>query len=165
MKICNVQIRIGGRYKPPGDTSTDDPPLHLKIEADTPEQLMAAEEHVRGIMGPMVEHAAPDSGPPLLGPPGAALPDAPSATSPAAPGLAPNPGVPQTFTALIDVGVPPESAYGVRGKLLGPKGSYLKHIQEQTGVKVQHAGKGSGNLTEDGKEKECGLSLALHAPR
>ena len=51
---CNVSVRIGGRYKPPGDTSTDDQPLHLKVEADTPEDLVAAEEMIREMMGPNV---------------------------------------------------------------------------------------------------------------
>ena len=41
------------------------------------------------------------------------------------------------FTAVLEVGVDPQFGYAVRGKLLGPKGAYLKHIQEQTGVKVQ----------------------------
>ena len=39
----------------------------------------------------------------------------------------------------------------MRGKLLGPKGSYLKHIQDQTGIRIQLAGKGSGNMTNNGQ--------------
>ena len=98
--------------------------------------------------------AAPPAAPPL------------SAVAPASwSGAGPPPtSAPPMNTCLIEVGVPPEHAYAVRGKLLGPKGSYLKHIQDTTGVRVQLAGKGSGNHDkETGVEAPHGLSLSLNA--
>ena len=55
----------------------------------------------------------------------------------------------------------PRLACQVRGKLLGPKGSYLKHIQDQTGIRIQLAGKGSGNMTSEGVELDAPLQLVL----
>jgi hypothetical protein len=60
--------------------------------------------------------------------------------------------------------VDPAAGYQIRGKLLGPKGSYLKHIQETTGTRVQLSGFGSGNMTPEGREADHPLSLSLNAP-
>merc|ERR1740130_1275991 len=62
---------------------------------------------------------------------------------------------------VIEVGLDPAAGYQVRGKLLGPKGAYLKHIQDQTGIRIQLAGKGSGNMTSDGVELDAPLQLVL----
>ena len=51
------------------------------------------------------------------------------------------------------------------GKVLGPKGAYVKHIQEQTGVRVSIAGRGSGQLQpKSGVEANHPLSISLNAP-
>lgn len=36
------------------------------------------------------------------------------------------------------------AAFPLRSKLIGPQGSYIKHIQTQTGARVQIKGHGSG---------------------
>lgn len=43
-----------------------------------------------------------------------------------------------------DVNIPTVHASFLRGKLLGPQGSFLKHIHSTTGCRVQLRGKGSG---------------------
>lgn len=48
-------------------------------------------------------------------------------------------------------------AFTIRGKILGPQGSFLKHIQTQTGCKVHLRGRGSGYV-ELGEE----VSEELH---
>ncbi len=47
------------------------------------------------------------------------------------------------------------TSFAIRGKLLGPQGSFLKHIQTQSSCKVHLRGKGSGYLesTSDPEEK------------
>ena len=160
---CNVSVRIGGKYKPPGDTSTEEQPLHLRIEAANPDDLKKAEDMIREMMGPVVVpeyEGGPPPGPAI----GAALPMAPSEGGLPQPVNVLASNAPPMFTAVLEVGVDPQFGYAVRGKLLGPKGAYLKHIQEQTGVKVQLAGKGSGNTGPDGTEGAMNLSLALNAP-
>ncbi|EOD34647.1 hypothetical protein EMIHUDRAFT_228400 [Emiliania huxleyi CCMP1516] len=52
-----ASIVIRGRYKPPGDTSTDERPLHLHLEADTQEAIERAEAILRELMGPPPEPA------------------------------------------------------------------------------------------------------------
>ncbi|KAL1519612.1 hypothetical protein AB1Y20_023125 [Prymnesium parvum] len=165
----NASVLVRGRYKPPGDSSTTERALHLHIEARTQEELDRAVEMVYSIMG----------GPPP--PPGGALPpqlpaDGPTAAlegatplpslNTLAPLLVPassGPQKPPLIRHTIDVGLDSNAGYQIRGKLLGPKGSYLKHIQDQTGVRVQLAGKGSGNLLPDGTEGGQPLHLVLNA--
>ena len=161
-------IKIGGRYQPPGDTSSEERPLHLHIDAKSQESLDAAEAMIRDIMGPAppsAEDAFGGAAPPLAPPPPPQLfipgqPPPPPRVAAGAP-AAPPPSSPSGHTCRLEVGVGPEAGYQVRGKLLGPKGSYLKHIQEQTGVRVQLSGAGSGNVTVAGAEADHPLSLSL----
>ena len=49
----------------------------------------------------------------------------------------PMPETPVSLRETLEVGLDPAAGYQVRGKLLGPKGAYLKHIQDQTGIRIQ----------------------------
>jgi KH-domain type I len=49
----------------------------------------------------------------------------------------------QVLTAKLYVGIEPDHPYQVIGKVLGAKGSYLKHIAQQSNAKVYLRGKGS----------------------
>jgi hypothetical protein len=147
--------------------------------------LGKAEQMVRSIMGPMPEPgAAAASAPPAAAGSGmglaaldgtAAPPMSRVATAveeasrevievgldPAAGyqvrlALASAPTPPPTLTSTSN---PNPNPYQVRGKLLGPKGAYLKHIQDQTGIRIQLAGKGSGNMTSEGAGLGLGLGL------
>lgn len=159
MEATNVSILLRGTYKPPGSTS-EERAIHLHLEAATEEELGKAEQMVRSIMGPMPE-------------PGAAAASAPPAAAGSGMGLAALDGtaappmsrvataVEEASREVIEVGLDPAAGYQVRGKLLGPKGAYLKHIQDQTGIRIQLAGKGSGNMTSEGVELDAPLQLVL----
>ena len=170
-------ILIRGRYKPPGDTSTDERPLHLHLQAKSQEDLDKAEAMIREVMGPPAE--APPIGAEQMPPPPNS--EGRHVAGTFVPGLPPPPSQLSSLpphdsgagaasatsnaghTCRLEVDVEPAMAYQVRGKLLGPKGSYLKHIQEQSGARVQLSGKGSNNHTAEGKEAEHALSLDLNA--
>lgn len=139
MKATGVSILIRGRYKPPGDSSTDEKPLHLHLEARTEEDMDRAESAIREIMGPPAP-AATDVEPSQLlppPPPSTFIPGQPTPSSSSQPRAPASSSAAPLFTCLLEAGVDPAAGYQVRGKLLGPKGSYLKHIQDQTGVRVQ----------------------------
>lgn len=42
----------------------------------------------------------------------------------------------------VDIGVTPH--FNLRAKIVGPNGAFVKHIQQETGCRVQLKGKGSG---------------------
>lgn len=136
-KATGASILIRGRYRPPGDTSTEERPLHLHLEARSQEELDAAEAIIREIMGPMapLTEETVVAPLPLPPPPSTFVPGQPIPVSrPTGP---PPSNAPLMHTCTLEVGVDQAAGYQVRGKLLGPKGSYLKHIQDQTGVRVQ----------------------------
>lgn len=100
-KACSVAILIRGRYKPPGDTSTDDRPLHLHVQAQSQEALDRAEAMIRDLMGPMPSAGGmPGSGagtgpaPPPPPPGSAAMPGAAMPGLPPAPSSLPNASAP-----------------------------------------------------------------------
>ena len=136
-KATGATILIRGRYRPPGDTSTDERPLHLHVEARSQEALDEAEKMISDIMGPVLQPSTeitPDQ--PLSSPPPPQV-YTPGAPIPQSRPSIPHSSAPSVHTCTLEVGVDAAAGYQVRGKLLGPKGSYLKHIQEQTGARVQ----------------------------
>ena len=146
-----ASIVIRGRYKPPGDTSTDERPLHLHLEADTQEAIERAEAILRELMGPPPEPAPGYSnGGGTCDPAAAAaaaLAGSAATVGGAASGAAggePGSGV---LHCDVDVGLDVTcTGYQLRGKLLGPRGAYLKHIQERSGCRVQLSGKGCSTV-------------------
>lgn len=63
--------------------------------------------------------------------------------------------------AFLDVDFDRISAFSLRGKILGPQGSFLKHIQTQTNCKIHLRGKGSGYV-ELGSKEEAPEGLHLY---
>lgn len=55
----------------------------------------------------------------------------------------------------VFIGLDPvrHSIYALRGKILGPQGTYLKHIQTQTNCRVNLRGAGSGYVDLGAKEE------------
>lgn len=53
--------------------------------------------------------------------------------------------------------------FNLRGKLVGPNGSYIKHINHETGVRIQLKGRGSGFFEADGKEGPMMMFMHLTA--
>jgi hypothetical protein len=44
----------------------------------------------------------------------------------------------------VFVGIEPDRSFNARAKIVGPQGLFVKHIQQETGAKVQLKGRGSG---------------------
>lgn len=53
-------------------------------------------------------------------------------------------------------------AFTIRGKVLGPQGTFLKHIQTQTGCKVHLRGKGSGYVDLGASEQDINDPMHLY---
>lgn len=53
-------------------------------------------------------------------------------------------------------------AFAIRGKVLGPQGSFLKHIQTQTGCKIHLRGKGSGYVELGATDQDINDPLHLY---
>lgn len=53
-------------------------------------------------------------------------------------------------------------AFNLRGKIVGPSGAYVKHIQQETGARVQIRGRGSNFLEPNtGKELDEPMHLFI----
>ncbi|KAG8465607.1 hypothetical protein KFE25_002914 [Diacronema lutheri] len=121
-QATGTTVSIRGRYKPPGDSSTDERPLYLLLSAPTVDALDKAEEQLRELMGPA----------PAVG--DAATPAA--TATPAGGGSAS--GLHEAKVLVDLTGIP--VAGSVRGKVLGPRGTYIRHIETEAGVRVQLVG-------------------------
>ena len=66
-----------------------------------------------------------------------------------------------SISAKVDVNIEDRS-FNVRAKIVGPGGQYVKHIQQQTGAKVQLKGRGSGFIeTATGEEAQEPLHIHI----
>ena len=65
-----------------------------------------------------------------------------------------------------DVTLPPAHASFLRGKLLGPQGSFLKHIHSVTRCRIQLRGKGSGHIevAKDAEPEPLNLTIDPSGP-
>ncbi|CAG8651562.1 11623_t:CDS:2, partial [Racocetra fulgida] len=97
-----------------------DPPLYLHVTASTKEALNAA---INKISELMEQTFTPAPSTPTPRPPGQHL------------------GFVQY---KVFVGIEPDRTFNARAKIVGPQGAYVKHIQQETGAKVQLKGRGSG---------------------
>lgn len=61
----------------------------------------------------------------------------------------------------VFVGLDPIPGFNLRAQIVGSGGSYVKHIQSETGSRVQIKGRGSGYL-EVATNRECDEDLHLH---
>jgi len=176
-------VFVRGRFRPPGDSSATDTSLHLHIEGSAQQDVDTAASIIRKLLspvavtaageqvarppasglftsGPQSTHCSRGSSTPLGSPPCSG--NAPPLTAQIP--LASQPPIASAAVAALPpleilVGLDSVPGYQVRGKLLGPKGSYLKHIHETTGVRVQLIGSGSGNKMPDATEDTRPLTV------
>ncbi|KAI7922110.1 hypothetical protein M0657_003695 [Pyricularia oryzae] len=65
----------------------------------------------------------------------------------------------------IPIGLEPIPGFNLRAQVVGHGGSYVKHIQQETGCRVQIKGRGSGFLeTATGKESDDEMFLHVAGP-
>ncbi|XP_076102963.1 uncharacterized protein LOC143072064 isoform X2 [Mytilus galloprovincialis] len=155
-KVSGAGVSTRGRYLSPHERGAGDRPLYLCVQGPTKESVDIAVHRINEIItnyknkGTRFSPAnAPQQRPQLLGPNPVEL----------MPRLGPPPGFitqppvlpqQQTITILQEklfIGLehaPPH--FGVKEKIHGPEGSYLQHVEVETGAKVTLRGKGSGFL-------------------
>lgn len=61
----------------------------------------------------------------------------------------------------MPVGIEGAHNFNIRAKIIGPQGMYVKHIQTETGARVQLKGIGSG-FTETGTGVEADEPMFMH---
>ncbi|CAI2176010.1 13451_t:CDS:10 [Funneliformis geosporum] len=123
-KETGADVTTRGKYYPDKLLATEkDPPLFLHVTASTQEALDAAVNKINELMEQSFTPAPP-------------------ATTPRPPGS--HSGGKQFVQDKVFVGIEPDRTFNARAKIVGPQGAYVKHIQQETGAKVQLKGRGSG---------------------
>ncbi|KAF0477755.1 kh domain-containing protein [Gigaspora margarita] len=122
-KETGADVTTRGKYYPDKLLATEkDPPLYLHVTASTKEALNAAINKI----GELMEQT---------------FTPAPSTPTPRPPGQ----HLGRQFVQdKVFVGIEPDRTFNARAKIVGPQGAYVKHIQQETGAKVQLKGRGSG---------------------
>ena len=158
----NAIIITRGRYYPNKALATQkDPPLYLHVSAKTQEALDLANERIDKLIADAMlpredsfhQNTHASGG------------DPPTSES-GAPG-APPPHRGRIWPSIsIPVDIPSSHSFPVRAKIVGPQGSYVKHIQQVTGSRVQLKGRGSGFSEFPGgpKEEEKDMYIEIRAP-
>ncbi|CAG8628546.1 5149_t:CDS:2, partial [Ambispora leptoticha] len=126
-KETGADVTTRGKYYPDKSLATDkDPPLFLHVTAPTQEALDQAVKKIEELM----EQAF-----------------TPAPTTPTArPGPTPHTGTRHFVQDKVFVGIEPDRTFNARAKIVGPQGAFVKHIQQETGAKVQLKGRGSGYI-------------------
>ncbi|PRP88670.1 KH domain protein [Planoprotostelium fungivorum] len=138
-------LKVKGKHLSPGEQS-DEKPLHLAISGNTGAEVDAAIDMLRDI----VERDRNDHRPPR-----------PISSHYEGGGRGRFGGGP---VVNIPVTIPMESYPGIKGKLVGPGGSYVKHIVSTSGAQVQLRGRHSGYLEgPDQREADEPLHFMISA--
>ncbi|KAJ2157713.1 hypothetical protein GGF46_004316 [Coemansia sp. RSA 552] len=156
MDVAAVEVTTRGRYYPRVEEATsEDPALHLHVEATTQEALDQAVA--------MIERMK------LEGVPGQPTPSEEGASGH---GSGPyggdrfrsgrsGSGTPHRLQDKVFIDVESERGFNVRAKLIGTGGENMKYIQNTTGARVQVRGRGSGyaesQMGPDGREEPMHL--------
>ncbi|KAJ3362147.1 hypothetical protein GGF32_006432 [Allomyces javanicus] len=144
-----ADITTRGKYFPDrSKASTMEPPLHLHVSATTREALDKALDMIRELM-----NRSPD---PLLSERHSFAPRPHRDRSPP-PTATPTRSM---LTEKVYVGWEPDFHFNLRAKIIGPGGAYVKHIQNETGVRLQLKGLGSGYTeNQTGRESDEPLHM------
>ncbi|KAG0163031.1 hypothetical protein DFQ28_000422 [Apophysomyces sp. BC1034] len=145
-----ADVTTRGKYYPDKNLATEkEPPLYLHITASTKEALDQAVTKVEEL----IETATV----PLPGT-----------------GYGPREGERREsdkqqrkfFESKIFVSIEGSTHFNIRAKIVGPQGAYVKHIQNETGSRVQLKGKGSGFYeSSTGVEADEPLHVHISCPR
>ncbi|KAI9006854.1 eukaryotic type KH-domain type I [Hyaloraphidium curvatum] len=146
-----ADVSTRGRYYPDRRMANDrEPPLHLHIQAPTQESLDKAVARVRELIDSGMtgrEASPPLSGANAMGANRMSIRDR-------------DPWPEDKVYIGID-----DSAFVPRAKVVGPGGSYVKHIQSLTGTRVQVKGRGSNFIeTSTGREADDELHVHIAGP-
>eukprot|EP01117_Protostelium_nocturnum_P006751 TRINITY_DN2427_c1_g1_i5.p2 TRINITY_DN2427_c1_g1~~TRINITY_DN2427_c1_g1_i5.p2 ORF type:complete len:365 (-),score=120.90 TRINITY_DN2427_c1_g1_i5:1852-2946(-) len=132
-------IRVKGSYIQPTSesnlSSTGEKGLHLLISGNTPAEVDAAIEKIKEIIDKDSNRKNPFDVP-VYG---------------------------NYIAHTIPVNLDPLNGFNVIGKLLGPSGAFVKHIQQNSSAKVQLRGKGSRYDEAGSKDSEEPLSFLISA--
>ena len=131
-----VDVVVRGRYYP--DRSLipggSDPPIHLHITANTEESVKKAEEKI----GELLKKELNPSGATMAGRNAMKIP------------------IPSDTSIL--------PGFGIRSRIVGPAGQYVKHIAQEAGCRVQIRGRGSQFLEQStGKELDEPIHLWIQS--
>ncbi|OAD66805.1 hypothetical protein PHYBLDRAFT_118893 [Phycomyces blakesleeanus NRRL 1555(-)] len=132
----NADVTTRGKYYPENILPTDkEPPLYLHVTASTQESLDKALAQIDNLIK--------------------------TATVPL-PGTGYPPRERKFLEHKIYVGIEGSPHFNIRAKIVGPQGAYVKHIQNETGSRVQLKGRGSGFYeTNTGVEAEEPLHVHI----
>lgn len=177
-KASGAGVSTRGRYLSPqerGQLGIGDRPLYLCVQGPTKESVDIAVHRINEIITNYKNKGTRFSpaSPPHLRPqthipnPGDMGPRHPPPQFMTQPPVLPQP---QTVTVLQEklyIGLehaPP--SFGVKEKMHGPEGSYLHHIEAETGAKVMLRGKGSGfpDFNNPGRESMEPMHVLLEHP-
>jgi hypothetical protein len=142
----DLDITTRGKYYPDRSRATpSEPPLHLFVSATSQEILDKAVARIEEI-----------------------LRQEPGAYAQPATERRPREDIGRDIpTAKVYLGFDPPPGFHARPKIIGPQGAYVKHIQNETGSRVQIRGAGSGYTdpnAKDGPEEPLHLLLSNPNP-
>nr|XP_057945483.1 KH homology domain-containing protein 4-like [Doryrhamphus excisus] len=167
IRLCSgAVVSTRGHYMPDIDQGTvgGQRPLYLHVQAKTQEQVNKAVARIKEIISDDLLRAAAASGsqqvpimPPLTLYPQPPRPIIPTSNTSSTPTqvhrpAAPHPGnfVHTKIFVGLDQSLP---TFNVNEKVEGPGGTYLGHIQTETGARVFLRGKGSGYIEQASKRE------------
>lgn len=136
----SASVTTKGVWYPDKSKATEkDPPLYLHISATTQEILDKAVKRINDLiaqdLGPLVEDRRKEF------------------------------GKRKWAEEKIPIGLEMLRNFNVRAKVVGPQGMFVKHIQQETGTRVQIKGQGSGFYeTETGRESDEPMHIHITGP-
>jgi len=138
----SASVTTKGVWYPDKSKATDkDPPLYLHISATTQEILDKAIQRINDLiamdLGPLVEDRRKDF----------------------------NRERRKWLEEKIPINLESLRNFNVRAKVVGPQGMFVKHIQQETGTRVQIKGLGSGFFeTDTGRESDEPMHIHITGP-